>query len=255
MLGSCFSTNWLIMVKKDGSGTITMDFTMDQSVMGMMQGMGGGGDAPAQTGADLINADDLSRLARAMGEGVRYVSAEPADKGGNIGYKATFAFDDISKVHIDPMLGAPSDGDESEEVEADDVISFAFKKGSRPQLTIITDQSENNSDTEDYSDTESEAQSPEEAAAMANMMKPFLGSMSFSVLVKVDGAISSTNASYVNGSTVTMMDFDMGKIIDNNDLFTKVMADNSMEDEEVRKELAKNGVLIELQEKVTVDFR
>ncbi len=232
-----------------------MDFTMDQSVMGMMQGMSGGGDAPAQTGADLIKPDDLNRLARAMGEGVRFVSAEPADKDGNIGYKAIFAFDDISKVHIDPMLGAPSDGGESEEVKADDVISFAFKKGARPQLTIITDQSEEDKEASDMEEMETEAQSPEEAAAMANMMKPFLGSMSFSVLVKIDGSIANTNASYVDGNIVTLMDFDMGKIIDNNDLFTKVMADNSMEDEAVRKELAKNGILIELQEKVTVDFR
>ena len=63
---------------------------------------------------------------------------------------------------------------------------------------------------------------------MANMMKPFLSEMSFSVAVKVDGSISNTNASFVDGNTITVMDFDMGKILDNNDLFTKVVSNNSL---------------------------
>ena len=42
LLGSCFTNNWLVTVKPDGSGTINMNFSMDQSVIGMMQGMTGG---------------------------------------------------------------------------------------------------------------------------------------------------------------------------------------------------------------------
>ena len=254
LLGSCFTNNWLITVKPDGSGTINMNFSMDQSVIGMMQGMtGGSGDPPPQSSADLIDPAEMQEIAAAMGEGVSFVSASPVDKSGSLGYNALFSFKDIRKVTIDPMLGAPSDGEEKE--KSDDVISFDFSKGSRSKLTIITNQSEGENGTEEYADTEAEEQSPEEAAMMANMMKPFLSEMSFSVAVKVDGSISNTNASFVDGNTITVMDFDMGKILDNNDLFTKVVSNNSLSDKEIQKQLATAGIRIETQEKVTVDFR
>ena len=111
---------------------------------------------PRSQAADLIDPAEMQKIASAMGEGVSFVSASPVDNSGSLGYNAIFAFNDIRKVTIDPMLGAPSDGEEKE--KSDDVISFDFSKGSRSKLTIITNQSEGENGTEEYADTEAEEQ-------------------------------------------------------------------------------------------------
>ncbi|WP_319562747.1 hypothetical protein [Marispirochaeta sp.] len=221
---------------------------MDKSMVEMMQSFSSeNDDPPPSSSEDLIDQEEMQELASAMGKGVRFVSAKPApESSGSMGYTALFEFDDISTVRINPMLGAPSDEEES--TDADDV-TFGFTRGARPRLTISVQQSKG------AEDQEAEEQSPEETAMMASMMKPFLGGMAFSVAVKVDGGIRSTDASYVDGDTVTIMDFSMGKILDNEELFSKVVASNSISDKAIQRDLAAAGIRIEPKETVIVDFR
>jgi hypothetical protein len=247
-LSGCFATNWLVFVNKDGSGTISMEFSMEKSVIEMMQGFGGAGDDPPPSSSEeMIDDEAMRELAESMGEGVRFVSAEPIPENGvSIGYTALFEFDDISGVSIDPMAGAPS---EEAEPEGGDSVYFDFDAGFIPRLTIRIDQDE------DDEEGEEQEQNPEEAAMMASMMKPFLGGMAFTVAVEVDGSISSTNASFVDGSRVTIMDFDMGKILDNDALFSKVVASNSVSDKELQNDFIDAGIRVETQEKVTIEYR
>lgn len=249
-LSGCFTNNWLVTVKRDGSGTISVDFSMDKSMMEMMQSFSeDGDDAPPSSSEDLIDPEGMRELASAMGEGVRFVSATPvSDSSGSMGYTALFEYDDISRVRINPMLGAPTDEEESADGDA---VTFGFDRAGRPRLTISIQQS---GEDEDESD-EYDEQSPEEAAMMASMMKPFLGGMAFSVAVKIDSGIHSTDASYVDGDTVTIMDFQMDKILDNEKLFSKVVASSSVSEKDIQKDLAAAGVRIEAKETVTVDFR
>ena len=254
LLSGCFTNHWIISVKPDGSGTITMDFSMDQSVMGMMQGMAGdGGEAPPMTSQDMIDPDTMASMATAMGEGVRFVSADPLNPAsGAVGYTALFEFDDISKVKINPMLGAPS-GDEQDSSD-DEIVSFKLDKGFRKRLTIFMDQSDEESDSDEADYEDAEEQDPAEAAAMAGMMKPFLEGMGFSVKVQIDGRINKTDATYVDGNTVTLMDFDMGKILNDDELFGQVIASNSITDEEIREQLEAAGIRVEPSESVYIDF-
>lgn len=249
LLSGCFSSNWLVFVNRDGSGRITMDFSMEKSVVEMMQGFGGeSDDPPPSTSEDLMDEESMQQLASSMGEGVRFVSAKPLAPGSpSIGYTAIFEFDDIRTVSINPMAGAPSDEENS---DGGDAVSFDFKDGFRPTLLITLEQD----DDEETADAAEEAQSAEEAAMMASMMKPFLGGMSFSVAVEVDGEIRTTNASFVDKNRVTIMDFDMGKILDNDALFSRVVASNSVSEEELQDDLSAAGIRIETRELVSVEF-
>ena len=246
-LSGCFTNNWLVTVNRNGSGTIAVDFSMDKSMLEMMQSFSDGtDDPPPSSSEDLIDPEGMRELANAMGEGVRFISATPdPDSSGSIGYTALFEYDDISKVRINPMLGAPSDEEESAEGDA---VTFGFNRGVTPRLTISLQQPEEEEE-------EMEEQSPEETAMMASMMKPFLGGMAFSVAVKIDSGIRSTDASFVDGDTVTIMDFRMDKILDNEKLFSKVVASSSVSDKSIQKDLAAAGVRVESKETVTVDFR
>jgi len=221
---------------------------MDKSMLEMMQSFSEGeDDPPPSSSEDLIDPEGMQELASAMGEGVRFVSATPdPDSSGSMGYTALFEYDDISKVRINPMLGAPSDEEESAEGDA---VTFGFSRGATPRLTISLQQ------PEEEEEEEMEEQSPEETAMMASMMKPFLGGMAFSVAVKIDSGIRSTDASFVDGDTVTIMDFRMNKILDDEKLFSKVVTSSSVSDKSIQKDLAAAGVRVESKETVTVDFR
>jgi hypothetical protein len=91
---------------------------------------------------------------------------------------------------------------------------------------------------------------------MAEMMKPYFRSMSFLVQVKIEGSIRSTNASYRDGNTITLMDLDMGKIVDDEELFRKVInSEKGIGDKEMLAQMETAGVRIEQKERVNVSFR
>ena len=259
-LAGCFSSSWTIRLKKDGSGTIRMEYKMDKQVMAMIQGMGGGEGAVPDTSEEFLSESDLDELAAAMGEGVRVVSAEPIPENEqSFGYIAVFEFDDINTLAIDPMEGAPESSGDGMETEAEEApFTFQFTRGATPELTVFMEQ-EDDEDGEfaddefaEMEDTQAEQQQNEQ---MAEMMKPYFRSMSFDVKIEFDGRIRDTNATYRDGNTVTLVDMDMGKIIDNDELFKAVINDGDLQDEEMIAKLEKAGIQVESQDSIFVRFR
>lgn len=256
LLSGCFSNAWVITLKRDGSGTVTVDYRVNQEVMGMLSGEESQG-APPQSSADLIDVEAMQRLAARMGEGVRYVSAEPAAAdSGFLGYKAVFAFDDISQLRLDPMAGTPSGDDDSAEPDDDSIpFSFAFDRGAAAStVTVYVEQSESDSE-----ESESLEPAPQEGgmdnAAVGQMMKPFFESMAFSVTLVIDGDIKESSATYQDGKVVTLMDFDMGKIMGDDTLYTQVLESENLQDEEIQPLLEEAGIKIETREEVVIRFR
>ena len=79
--------------------------------------------------------------------------------------------------------------------------------------------------------------------------------MAFGVGIIIEGNISSTNATHRDGNRITLINMDMGKIIDNDTLFTEVINSEDMQDEKMQAKLEEVGVQIEAQEEVFVHFR
>lgn len=265
LLTGCFSTSWIIDLQQDGSGTLEMEYRIDTKVIEMMQSMGDAEDGNTpQSSADLIDREEMETLAANMGEGVRYVSAEPLPESGEFfGYRALFEFDDINTLGIDPMEGAPEQepgemggGPEENGEEEPAPFTFSFTPGRTAELVVMMAQDEEDETDADSADAGPESESdPQEDQAMAQMMKPYFRTMSFLVQVKVQGNIRETNASYRDGNTITLMDMDMAKIIDDQELFSKVVNSESMNDEQMLAKLEKAGVRIEQKERITVTFR
>jgi len=261
-LTGCFSTSWLIGLNKDGSGTIEMAYRLDKSVLDMMDSFGGEAEKKTTSSKDLIEQQNLEKLAGQLGEGVRFVSAEPLpEQNGRFGFTARFEFDDINTLGLDPMEGAPEEDTQDVKTNEQSVppYTFRFTQGSPAKLVILVAQ-ENGKATEGGSTSQQSASGSDsggqEQEMMSAMMKPYLRSMSFQVQVKINGTISNTDAAYRDGSTITLMDMDMEKIIDNDTLFKEVMNSNqAYEDKEMLEKLEKAGVRIEPKEEVNVQFR
>ncbi len=256
LLAGCFSSSWTITLQSDGSGTIRMEYKMDKQVMAMAQSMGGGeADVPVSS-EDFLEESDLDELATSLGPGVSLVSAEPhADSEQFFGYTAVFEFDDINTLAIDPMEGAPNAEGSAEDEESEAPFTFEFKPGATSELVVYMEQDEESEDEfadEEFQESEAEKQQNEQ---MAEMMKPYFRSMSFDVKIEIDGKIRDTNASYRDGNTVTLIDMDMGKIVDNDKLFKEVINENNMQDDEMVAKLEKAGIRIENKEEIFIKFR
>jgi hypothetical protein len=255
VLGGCFGSSWIITLRSDGSGTIEMEYRIDKEIIQMMQSMGGeGGEIPAGN-EDFVDEEELEGIAASLGEGVRFVSVAPKpDSDTSYGYTAVFEFDDINTLTVNPMAAAPGGGENEDDV-TETPFRFRFTPGRTAELVVLIDQDEDTEEmAEDEAEMEMEAEGQDDET-MTEMMKPYFESMSFLVQVNIDGEIHETNAHFRDGNSIILMDLDMGKIIDNDELFKQVMNSDDVSDEEMAARLEEAGIRIESEEEVTVRFR
>jgi len=248
LLSGCLSSGIDILVNKDGSGEIIQTFHVQKEYMGFMNL----GEAAADP--NMINKVELTNRAKSMGEGVTFTKVEPvAGNSPFAGYKAYYSFRDISKVKTSssPMTTP------GETVDDSDWIRFDFKKGGTSTLTIISlsQEEEYDGDGEDFGSDDGDFETEEADENMIEQMKQIYKTMHFWFKVKVNGNISNTNAVYSDRSEVTIMDMRFEKIVENDELFSKITSEQNSSIDEVRDQLEKIGVKIDDQEKIEISFR
>ena len=173
--------------------------------------------AEKQMPGAVINQADLERTAQRMGKGVRLVSAEPI-KGANgfEGTKATFAFDDINQIQVsqDPNFSGSTDGRMSTPPAADDPVKFKLtRNGGTSTLTIaIVDKPMG--DEKPASPDTPPSDVPDLTNPMVmNMLKTMFAGFKVNIDLEVVGSIVKTNAEYVNGSRLTLLEMDMEALL------------------------------------------
>ena len=242
LLSGCLTSGIDITVNKDGSGEIIQTFMVIKEYMAFM-GLGEENSDP-----NMINKVELKKLAAAMGDGVSLSKVKPAEEDSLYsGYKAYFTFSDISKIRIS-ITPATTPGTS----EGDDMnwITFDFEKGRNPVLTIISQSDESDKEVDKHDSSE-----PEETdEGMKEQMKEIFKSIHFWFKVNVNGKISNTNASYTDGSVVTIIDMNFEKIVENDELFTVITSDKNSDLEDYKDQLEKIGVKIDDQDRIEIRF-
>ncbi|MEM6910827.1 MAG: hypothetical protein AAF555_04520 [Verrucomicrobiota bacterium] len=221
---SCVESITTVNVKKDGSGTIVEELYMGEGMKMMMAQMamqfgGDAGDLPENPLLD--QRGEFEGKAGIYGEGVEFTSFEESrTEDGRVGIKAVYSFADITTVVISPagaMDAANPMGGGQEEVE-EDPVTFAFEKGDVPKLTVLLPQPEPGA--ADLPEEMGEAEMPaEEELAQA---KQLLGDMAVRIFLAVEGEISETNASHVEGNRISLLEMEMGKLLDNPEALQKM---------------------------------
>jgi hypothetical protein len=255
-LMGCFESIVLLRVNKDGSGTVEETVVISDKFMELMKSFGGEEEGEAEE-QDPIDEQQLMDKAASMGEGVRYVSAEPVKTDRGSGYKAIYSFSDINDVRINQNPGEnvsppPMGGEEEGPVE--EWLRFNFKGGKTATLEIIYPQDvAEDIDQEEAAEAEADLESNPE---MMQMMQELYEDMHIGIAVEVNGEIVETNASYVDGSTVTLMDIDFAKILEDEQKFKELMSANPETVEEM-KELVKDnpGIKVEIEKAIQIRFR
>ena len=204
----CINSASLIRVKPDGSGTIEHTMLVNTAALKGLMAMGG---AQTKESGSVLNEADFKRAGERMG--VRPVSLTPVKDGNFQGAKALYEFDDISKVRVDqdPQMSGSTGGKFSVGPTSSNPIRFAFnRQGTTSVLTITVDEKVA---------TEATARAQEAPSidsidpAMMQMIKTMFDGFHVGIDLEVDGKIVKTNADYVTGSRITLLDIDMAGVL------------------------------------------
>ncbi|MEE9614006.1 MAG: hypothetical protein V3W31_03500 [Thermodesulfobacteriota bacterium] len=238
---------------------------------------------------ELFPEEQMKKRAAAMGEGVTYLSGEKVSTETGEGYRAIYAFTDIEKLLInqnpsDKMPSGPTvpdappgggegssagpseeSGEKSgKEEKKEEFVRFGFKKG-KPSVLIIT-MPKKEFEPEDEEKTEEKPEGSEggketgpddnQKRDMAElMMREMFRGMKISIAVEVEGSIVETDATHRDGSRVTLMEIEFGKLLESVEEFEKFVAAKPRTLEE-SKEILKliPGIRLEMNGEVTIGF-
>lgn len=208
----CLQSASLVRVKPDGSGTIEQTMLVNlQALKGMLAGMGGGMQSKESGG--VLNEADFKRSAERMG--VRPVSLTPMKDGGYEGAKAVYAFDDITKIRVDqdPQLSGSTSGSVASAPSSRSPIRFGLvRQGSSSVLSITVDEQVTSDAAAKVG--ASGATPPQLDPAMMQMVKTMFQGFKISIDLEVEGQIVKTNADYVNGSRITLLELEMAGLFE-----------------------------------------
>lgn len=247
-LTSCLEIKSKVIVSKDGTATIEETVLLGAQLAAMMQAGGGQGDQLKGLVMDQAGAEER---AKKLGEGVTVKSREEIKAAdGKSGVKVVFAVADLAKLKYVPFEpeqeGKPASGSEP--------MTFAL---SGSTLTLNNPEA----DKKKGGDVEKPKKSEDEIAQMKaqmGMMKPMFAGMRMSVEVTGADGIASSDASHFADGTVTYLDIQFDKLMDNTDAFMEVMesGDGGMSMAEAATKFQKvDGLKIEGKKVVTVELK
>jgi len=205
----CISSQTLVTVKADGSGTIEQRTLMSTSAMNLIASMGGEDASPDK----IFDQESIEKTAARLGPDVRVVSNEPFEEDGMKGTKAVFAFDDINTLHLSESPSVPVvAGDQAGEAK-EPPMTIKFERGGATHvLTITMPRTEEKGTTGTTSQTE--AEKPNEVPPEAlDMMRTMLKGLKMTLAVAVDGTIVKTNAQFHDDSRVTLVEMDFDELM------------------------------------------
>ena len=207
---ACINSAALIKIKPDGSGTVEQTMLINsQALKGIMGGLDPQGQMKQSGG--VLNEAEFKRTAERMG--VRTVSLTPIKDGAFEGAKAVFAFDDITKVRIDQDPQMAGSGGFGKPAGSGSPIRFDLtREGGTSRLTITVDD-KMASDAANKSGVTMPATPPTLDPAMMGMIKQMFQGFKVAIDLEVEGKIVKTNADYVNGSRITLLELDVERLM------------------------------------------
>jgi hypothetical protein len=235
-LAGFISSDTLVRVKADGSGTIettTVMSAMFVSQMTQMAAAFGGKEREQGKGGppELFSMDDMKAAAAKMGEGVRFVSGEKIKKADGEGMKAVYAFSDITKLKINQKPDLPGGAAQgagltmSGGAAEDLTFRLARQPNGNALLTLVFPQM---AARQGKGAGPTPSQTPD--AQQLEMMKTLFKGMRIAIGVEPEGRIVQTNSTYVTGNRVTVLEMDFEQLLSNPALMSQMSNIKTLEE-------------------------
>ena len=242
-LSGCLEVDTKVLVNADGSGTVTERIVLKGPMALMMQQM-------SADASSVIDQQQVDKHAKELGRGVKVSSVKHLPKSEGIGALATFAFDDVNELQVEPNPTA-RDGAQSAPAIATSAtpISFHFVHGS-PAVLTVTVGGAGDAKPSPVPDANTDA-----LQMAPKMVKQMLAGLRIAVAVGVSGEIIDTNATYRDGNNVTLMELDFDAILANPDGLKAMQSPAEATKRDLKAVLkAIPGVKVETQREVRIVF-
>jgi len=256
LFSGCLEVQTIVNVNKDGSGTVNEKVLFSKDMVELLSSFNVS-DSTDSTGTSkfsFVDEKELKSHASDMGDGVNYVSGKEIKEDGKEGYSVVYSFDDLSKLRINEnpnnkMNLSESDTGKSEKKE---YLTFNFKQGNPAEILVNMSKKDLNIPSEEKKESKDTVSADNPfAKQFLNMMKDFR----ISIRLHVNGNIENTNATYVEGSDITLFDIAFKELFKDKDKLDEFSRMNNHSISEL-KEVLKNipGIKLELNNPVSVKF-
>lgn len=245
---SCFEQNAVIRLNKDGSGTITETTLLSAEASAMLEGMGGRDPL-----AKMADKDAADAYAKKIGDGVEVEKAGKITRGERAGVEVVYRFKDINAVKF-TMGGSMAEmakamapvGIPQPEQPEQQPATFKYADG---VLTLVNPGNK-------PAEGEAPPEMPEVSDQQIAMAKGMFKDMKMGFTLEFPGGIAETNATHVEGDTVTMADIDFGKFVEDPAHLKKLMAANEQGPAAAAAAVKDiPGVKVETKEEFTVKLK
>jgi len=262
VLPGCLQSEVTIHLNNDGSGTLVEETRLGaqmQAMLEQMSGMGGGDNAKANPLQQMFSEAKAKTRATELGAGVTLAKFETVDVNGAKGARVTYNFQDINKLHIaagDSMKNiSPMGAMPRPPAKPEGALRFAYAAGNLSIKMPDPGAAAKSAGPEVASAKNAdmpEMDTPETQA----MMKKMLGDMKMSLKLVVDSGIAATTATYQDGNTITLMEMEMGKMLEVPETFKK-LGKLDKNNPAAAMAVFKNikGFKVETQQEVTVNLK
>ncbi len=265
VLPGCFQSETTVHLNKDGSGTLVEETKLGAQMLAMMDqmaaGFGGGGDkAPKDPVKDMFSEEKAKKRAAELGEGVTFEKSEPVDANGAKGARVTYKFKDINKLKVstgDGMKSASPMGDMADmpgaqKPKKQEPIQFNYADGN---LTVKMPKPDPDKAAEAPAGEDKGAPDMGGPEAEA-MMKQMFADMKMSLKLVIEPGIAESDATHKDGNTITLMEMNFGKLIENADAFKKLQKVDQKDPAKAMEALKGiEGVKFEIKDQITVKVK
>ncbi len=251
----CIETKTTINLNKDGSGTIEEKVLMTSDFVKMMSefNLKSEDDTSKSEKFTLFNEKELKDRSKDFGEDVKYISGKEIKENGKEGYTVVYSFKNINQVKVNNDPGSQTSFTQSntEAKEPPEFITFNYTGGNPSEVKVNMPSKKFDDSTESTVTSDSSNGNNPLEQEFYNMMKDFR----FTLLVHINGKIENTNATYVDGPDITLLDVSFDKLLENKDKLNEM---NKIKEKniEAMKKLLKDvpGIKLELNDIVNVKY-
>jgi hypothetical protein len=261
-LSGCFQVDQVITLAPDGSGTVEETFMISRKITESMSALAGGmSEQPGADGNDRLlpkeqsffKDDEIKKRAENYGADVRFVRMERIATTQFEGYKAVYSFSNINMLRLDQRnSGMPGQMVQERESTSKET-EFVFTPGKTARLVVKQQKTNISPGGDTLEPAPSAKESNAEELAMVRQM---FDGLRISTTLVIKGKVIDSNATHRNGSTITLVDVDFGKILDKPELLVKMIAVKP-NDQAAAMEIIKNlpGMKIDMNDELRVSFR
>jgi hypothetical protein len=207
----CLRSTTVIDLKPDGSGTIVQETALSAQALAMVKGFTSGNQAGTGGPTDIFGEEQARKAADSMG--VTFVSGEPFKTNELEGYRARFAFDDVTKLKVNMEQSAAGMSGSGNMKQPP--FSFSLDRGATSSMLTIQMPEEKPGGPKllpDLPGAGSASDKAQAAQAMA-MMQMMMRGLFVDISLNVNGRIVKSNAPYIDGSRVTLLQLDFDKLL------------------------------------------